>query len=552
MNCIFFGFNDIILKTNWRSNLMKKIMVFITILSLVLGLVSCDFLLNLNNSTEEQTSSTNAISETSSSTTNEYTSSDTLISTTIDSFPTTYTTTNSTTDFETTVSSTTQAIETTQTTTTNISTTVTYSEPIIPTGYSLLQDELEEVGIPATGDVKVLVFVVDFPDNLITDPTSVLNDVNIGFNGLSDDLPYESLNSYYQLSSFNKLNLTADIFGVYTAENDASFYEEANDLFYATDPFTGEYLYDDAPHPDSDVIYELLVYYNDLIDYRDYDSNADGYIDGIYVLYNHEISYESGSDLWWAYQYFYWYEDSFDTVSPNYYVWAGIDFLYEGGESVNARTIIHETGHMLGLDDYYDYYPDDLYNSGGLGTFMMDYTIGDHDVFSKILLGWVTPIVIEETMVIDLNKHLQNGDVLLIIDQWNNTIFDEYFLVTYYSPEGLNELDQYYIFTIPGVIILHISAQIDNGYNLDSYYYSIFNNNNTDSEHKLIKIIEADMSGDIDKYAIVENSDLFLAGDGLGSNVFSDYRWYDGSLINLDINIINIDETRARIEIIFY
>jgi len=67
----------------------------------------------------------------------------------------------------------------------------------------------------------------------------------------------------------------------------------------------------------------------------------------------------------------------------------------------------------------------------------------------------------------------------------------------------------------------------------------------------LIKIIEADMSGDIDKYAVVENSDLFLVGDGLGNNVFPDYRWYDGSLINLDINVISIDGTLARIEIIF-
>ena len=533
---------------------MKKIMVFITILSLVMGLVSCDLLFSPTTTTEEQMPST---SETSDITTNEYTSSDTSISTTADLSPTTnstttaFFTTDSTINIDTTEFTTTTALPTTQTTTEEPMTRVTYSDPIIPTGYSLLQDELESVGIPTTGDVKVLVFVVDFPDNLITNPSSVLNDTNIAFNGGSSDLPYESLHSYYQLSSFGKLNLTADIFGVYTAENNASYYEQANDLFYATDPLTGEYLYNDAPHPDSDIIYELLVHYNNVIDYKDYDSNLDGYIDGIYVMYNHEISYENGSDLWWAYQYYYWYEDSFDQVSPNYYVWAGIDFLYEGGESVNARTIIHETGHMLGLDDYYDYYPDDIYNSGGLGTFMMDYTIGDHDVFSKILLGWITPIVIEDTLTIDLSKHITNGEVLLIIDQWNNTIFDEYFLVMYYTPEGLNELDQYNIFTIPGVIIFHISAQIDNGYNLDSYYYSIFNNNNTDSEDKLIKIIEADMSGDIDKYAVVENSDLFLVGDGFGSNVFPNYRWYDESLINLDISVISIDGTKARIEIIF-
>jgi hypothetical protein len=158
---------------------------------------------------------------------------------------------------------------------------------------------------------------------------------------------------------------------------------------------------------------------------------------------------------------------------------------------------------------------------------MMDYTLGDHDPFSKILLGWITPLVVDKTMTVDIMPHIENGEVLLIIDEWNNTIFDEYLLVAYYTPEGLNELDQEYIFTIPGIVIFHISAAIDNGYNPDSYYYSIFNNNNTDSFDKLIKIIEADMGGDIEVSEIVENSDLFQTGDILGQNIYPNYKWYN-------------------------
>jgi hypothetical protein len=206
---------------------------------------------------------------------------------------------------------------------------------------------------------------------------------------------------------------------------------------------------------------------------------------------------------------------------------------------------------MLGLEDYYDYYPDDLINSGGLGTFMMDYTIGDHDAFSKILLGWITPIVIEESMTVDISKHVENGDVLLIIDNWENTIFDEYLLVSYYSPEGLNELDKNYIFTQPGIIIFHVSAAIDDGYNPDLYYYSIFNNNNTDTEDKLLKIVEADMGDDIEKYEVVEDSDLFLINDSLGDSVYSDYTWYTNIPIDLIITIENIDDNQATIEIVF-
>ena len=535
---------------------MKKFYLMIMSLFAVIFFVSCDFLgsktTTVNTILIETVEETSDFSSDTLVTTSAVTTSSGVLTTTLDSNPTTEVTTNVTTSVTTTQTTTniTTAITTTEATTTE-TTTTEINYPIIPSGYSLLQDELEYVGIPSIGEAKILVFAVDFPDQPISNASSVLADINIAFNGSSDDLVYESLHSYYLKSSYNKLNITADIYGFYRAQNDSSYYETLNDEYYATDPNTGQYLYPNASHPDSDLIYELLTYYDDVIDYSQYDSNNDGYIDGVYVIYNHDVSYESGSDLWWAYQYYYMYYDTFDGVDPNYYVWMGLDFFYEGDEGINARTLIHESGHMLGLDDYYDYYPDDAYNKGGLGSFMMDYTIGDHEPFSKILLGWITPIVVEKSMTIDLMPHLENGDVLLIIDEWNNTIFDEYILVMYYTPEGLNELDTDYMFTDPGIVMFHISAAIDNGYNPDSYYYSIFNNNNTDSINKLINIIEADMDEDIEKFAIVEDSDLFLAGDSLGYSVYPNYKWYNGNSINLIIDIISLDSEKAVIKIFF-
>ena len=522
---------------------MKKILLFILVLTFAFTLVSCDFLINIGNQTEESESS-NFVSETETTTKkiDEVDSQTTITTSSVETtieITTNFTSTNTETFTETNSS-------TITTDPTNL------NEPFIPSGYSLLQDELVDIGIPSIGDSKVLVFVVDFPDDLIVDETTALQDTFLAFNGTSEELTFESLNSYYQISSFNQLNITADVFGVYTAEYDSSYYEQANEDFYAYDEVTGEYLYPEAPHPDSDIIYELLTYYDNDIDYNEYDGNNDGYIDGIYVIYNHDISYDSGSDLWWAYQYYYMYYDTFDGVSPNYYVWSGIDFFYEGEDNVNARTIIHETGHMLGLEDYYDYYEYDAVNEGGLGTFMMDYTVGDHDVFSKILLGWITPRVIDKSMTVDILPHLENGDVLLVIDEWKNTIFDEYFLIMYYTPEGLNELDQNYMFTQEGIIIFHVSAAIDNGYNDELYYYSIFNNNNTDTEDKLINIIEADMDEDIERYATVENSDLFLLGDAFGYDIYPGYTWYDDIPINLYIEIVELNEALVTIEIYFY
>jgi len=445
-------------------------------------------------------------------------------------------------------------------------------EPFVPTNYSLLQDELDYVGIPSIGSPKVLVFAVDFSDYPSTSQSITTSDIDLAFNGTSEQLTYESVNSYYSISSYGNLNLTADVYGYYRADYPSSYYADEYDKYWATDEF-GNWLYpeDEVTPADSDLIYEVLTYYDSQIDYSDYDYNNDGYIDGVYIIYTHPVSYYSGQDLWWAYMDFDAYTDlndyygyevgdpyyepkdvTLDGVKPNCFVWAGTEFFEEGIDNINARTVIHETGHMLGLEDYYDYYDGDAYNSGGLGgADMMDSAMGDHNAFSKLLLGWIQPIVIEGSATVDLSAFEDSGNVLLITDHWNGTIFDEYILVSFYTPTGLNEEDQYYLFSNYGVEIFHVSAAIDNGYNEYSYYYSIFNNNNTDSVHKLIKIIEADMSGEIDSRGVAENSDLFDVGDVFNQTVYPNYKWYNNQLIDFTIAVTARTTTQVRIRIEF-
>ena len=436
------------------------------------------------------------------------------------------------------------------------SATTIQNEPFIPTNYSLLHNEIDSIGIPSTGDIKVLVFAVDFSDYPSYTSGVSINDIHTAFNGSSYLTSFESLNSYYQKSSYNQLNLTADIFGFYRASQPSTYYEDEYEKLYAWNDVTNDYLYDEneVTYPDSDIINEVLSYYDNQIDYADYDANNDGYIDGIYIIYTTPVSYSYGSDLWWAYQDFYaYYGDDFDQVSPNYYCWSGTDFILEGEEGINARTIIHETGHMLGLDDYYDYETNDSYNQGGLGgADMMDNTVGDHNPFSKLLLGWIVPYVVTETMEVDLTPFVGSGETLLIINEWKNTIFDEYLLVSFYTPTGLNYLDRYEIFSTSGVIIYHIDARIGSP-NPDSYYPSwIFNYNNTDSPHKMIDIIEADQDNDIDRYSTAENTDLFQTGQIFKENVHYYYDWYQPNLdMNFTIEIISKDTTKAKILIIF-
>jgi M6 family metalloprotease-like protein len=424
-------------------------------------------------------------------------------------------------------------------------TTVGTYEPFVLSGFDTIQDELDVIGIPATGDVKILVFAVDFSDYPAAASGVDLADIETAFNGLASETDYESVNSYYLESSRGALDLTADVYGFYRAQKPSSYYEDQ---------------YENATScPDSDLIYELLTEYDDVIDYNDYDANHDGYLDGVYVVYTAPVSYDYGLDLWWAYQDIYIYEgDVFDETGPGtgaepyYFVWAGTDFLLEGRDGLDARTWIHETGHMLGLEDYYDL--DDYVNSnaGGLGgADMMDNNVGDHNPFSKLSLGWIDPIIIEGSCTVDLEAYVATGKTLLVIDEWNGTIFDEYFLIIFYTPEGLYEEDANKVFSNTGVLIYHIDARIDAGYNENWAYYSIYNCNNTDTAHKLVKIIEADEDGDIDKYWNAEDSDLFQTGDSLGGNVYPDYGWYFASPapmpLVISIGVIDLDSASITV-----
>ncbi len=98
---------------------------------------------------------------------------------------------------------------------------------------------------------------------------------------------------------------------------------------------------------------------------------------------------------------------------------------------------IHETGHLLGLPDYYDY---DASNGpkGGVGGWdMMDSNWGDHNAFSKYLLGWIDPIVISsgtQEIILPPSGTTSSDNAVLIMPGAVPDSFGEFFLVQYREP----------------------------------------------------------------------------------------------------------------------
>lgn len=436
-----------------------------------------------------------------------------------------------------------------------------------------LQDKLlaydGSIGLPSTGNIDCLVVPVQFSDTqAIT--SADLEKLNKAFNGTAADTGWQSVSSYYALSSYNKLNLNYDIWGVnigtsgnvFTASHDSAYYNNYNQTVDV-----GDYTY--TQYGDEVILLEVLEWLEGQIDLTKYDTNNDGCIDAVYLIYSADVDYESDSSIYWAYVTWYSGNRQFDGKDAYYYLFAGFDFMdedadradgteYSGtieGLNINASTYIHETGHLMGLDDYYDY--DMTVGSGeGLGgADMMDYTVGDHGVYSKIMLGWITPTVVTESKTFTIEPSTTSGDCLLVMLDFDNSYFSEYLLIDLYSATGLNALhasqanSYLYDGASYGVRIYHVSSSVNNPYSDE--YGSFTDNNNTYSSIPLIKLVEADGEN---KFAgtrgYASESDLWQTGD-VFSRVFPMYTRNDGKLVNFDITVDSVSQTSATVTITF-
>ena len=297
------------------------------------------------------------------------------------------------------------------------------------------------------------------------------------------------------------------------------------------------------------------------IDLSQYDTNNDGCIDAVYLIYSEDVDY-TNADFYWAYVTWYYGSNTYGELEPYFYLFAGFDFMDENlnkmpGVTVNAETYIHETGHLLGLDDYYDYDENSGSNQGLGGADMMDYNVGDHGVYSKIMLGWITPEIVTSTQTITIkSSQAQEGNrVILIPLNWNNSYFCEYLLIDLYTATGLNEMGSQQTNSILykgaqyGVRIYHVSSSINNPYSDD--YGSFTDNNNSVSSIPLIKLVEADgKTSSSTSGSWASANDLWQAGQSF-NNVFPQYTRNDGKLLNFNITIGSVSAEEATITITY-
>lgn len=440
--------------------------------------------------------------------------------------------------------------------------------------------------LQSVGTFNYLVVPIEFSDYAINQ--TQLDKLNKAFNGTTTETGWQSVQSYYQTSSYGKLNMSFEVYDKFTAPNDSAYYENySKSLTMDGQSFdqTGDAL----------LLEQVMAWLEPRVDLTKYDYDKDGVLDGIWLIYSAPVVYgtedasSSSADdsIYWAYVTTYYKADNvtttYDKLDLGYYLFAGFDFMDEytgndndpyydttgeyidmtiSGLKINASTYIHETGHMLGLDDYYDYDETKGSKSGLGGADMMDYTVGDQNAYSKTILGWVAPTVVTTTQTITIKDFATSGDCIMVLLDYDGSYFSEYLLIDLYSAKGLNAAHAnqansylYYDFDTEkgaeyGVRIYHVSSDIKDPYSDD--YFSFTTNNNTYSSVPLIELVQADGGVDYsdDEYGLCNADDLWQAGGKL-STVFPNYARNDNKKVNFDIEIVSVSATQATITITF-
>lgn len=363
---------------------------------------------------------------------------------------------------------------------------------------------------PSIGDVNLLVIPVHLPGDNSYNTEEVRQDIEKAFFSKNDErLGFKSISEYYYESSYGKLNFQGEV----TDWFDVSEYTAIKNTNQITDGNNGTIVTE---------ILQKAVYWAEVdqnIDLTKYDNNKDGSIDGIWLVYDHldymtelelklkeDFSYD-GSDLnhaFWNYTGWDWSTyPNLDKPTTSAFSWASFSMMYTSyakrdnqgfidfdlkNTKLDTHVYIHETAHLLGLDDYYAN-DNGEYHPVGKST-MMDQNVCDLDSYSKMLLGWVTPYVVYGTSEILIPRATSSDHAVIVIpsnhEEISNLVertinqnkiedfvyefnpFSEYLMIDLYTPDGLNEQDTFgqLIFrkdasiNKTGVRIYHVDSRI--------------------------------------------------------------------------------------------
>lgn len=391
----------------------------------------------------------------------------------------------------------------------------TLSENVPDTGAGMLNQTM-----PSVGTARPLVLLIDFPDQ--HRPRFVTKEGI--YETMFDISNKDSLAAFYYRSSYGNLVIDGTVLDWYRAGKNRDSYAS-----------------------DTELMAEAMAYWAQTVDMSDYDADGDGIIDSLYILW---AGTPDQNDQTWSSAY-----RSSWISSPE---WNGVradGYIFVPGSTVwstvpplacNINSLTHETGHLLGLNDYYSYDTSSRSGysggaaEGGMGAMvMMDSNIGDHNAYSKWLLGWLSPQTVyykdipAEGMTVTLRPSNEHADALFIRIGDPDTDYTELFVIesltTALNGEELTRLKQ------PVVRVLHVEGTLGEAGLSGNWRAYGFRYDNSYTSTKFISVVEADGEDTVLNYfpassgakVSYDAGDYFLAGDAITPYTYPNTNGYD-------------------------
>ncbi|MBC7381391.1 MAG: M6 family metalloprotease domain-containing protein [Bacteroidia bacterium] len=334
---------------------------------------------------------------------------------------------------------------------------------------------------PSKGKRKVLTLLIQYPDLASTFSKSNFDSLMVkpNYNGNG------SFKDYYLKSSYGQLDLDVDVFGWYTADSGYLYYAKSNPNYITN---VGKLIRKAILSADAAGV-----------DFSQYDNDKDGYVDGIIVMHSgigaEEQSAPNANNFIWSHRYNL--SNSGGSVLADGVIVDAYGCFpekrYNGGSysQVGIGVISHEFGHLLDLPDLYatnnlSEGSGNYANMAGGPWLNNERTPCLHDAWTRIQLGWLTPVLINTINTFKIPKALADSNFCFRI---NTPVTNEYFLLENRQKKGF---DRY--LPSKGLAIWHINSS-----KAKLLSQSSGNSVNNDTSNYGVGLIQADGRFDLEK-----------------------------------------------------
>lgn len=378
----------------------------------------------------------------------------------------------------------------------------------------------DAAAFPSLGTVKTFALLIDFPNYPHYFDQSHIYTQMFGDGDGNSEL--DSLHHYYNVSSGGVFNIDGQVYGWHTASHDRSWYHPDDSQGY---PEQGQ--------RQAEMVEEAILAADAAgEDFSQYDNDGDGQVDYFLVVWSGPNG--DWATFWWGYfgVSLPW-DFVVDGVHFSSYSWQWEREYYFGNpppelDHWDPNVVIHETGHALGIPDWYDY-DGSVGPPGGVGGMdIMGSRSGDHGPFNKYWLGWLSPTITDKNLLDErLDKAIDTRDCVLAVPGFDPVApWAEYFMAQYRPQEGF---DIYY--PSSGMLIWHVDSRVNPG---GGFLYD-----NSYTDHKLLKLEQADGLDEIENGTAGGNAgDYFQPGNEFSHLTHPTSDLYDGTQTNLTVTDI--------------